>query len=145
MRRKKTAANGPPPAGSADIALFLEALGQKKAENVVALDLRGISSVADYFVLASCRSTRQAEAVAEAAGDFLAGRGIKPLGVEGLPEASWVLLDYEYVVIHVFHEPARGHYDLEGLWADAPRIRPEAAAKAEEPAAPKGEVPEAAP
>lgn len=104
------------------LAPFLEAMGLRKAKNVTALDLRGISSVADWFIIASARSTRQADAIADAAENFLASKKIKPLGVEGRPENQWILLDYGDVVIHVFFEAQRVRFDLEGLWADAPRI-----------------------
>ena len=106
------------------IAPFLEAMTLRKAKNVTALDLRGISSVADWFIIASARSTRQAGAIADAAEDFLAARKIKPIGVEGKPENQWILLDYGDVVIHVFFEAVRLRFDLEGLWAEAPRIYP---------------------
>lgn len=107
------------------IALFLEAMSLRKAKNITALDLRGISSVADWFIVASARSTRQAGAIADAAEDFLAERKRKPIGVvEGKPENQWILLDYGDVVIHVFFEAVRLRFDLEGLWADAPRIHP---------------------
>jgi len=111
----------------AGLAPFLEAMGLRKAKNVMALDLRGISSVADWFIIASARSTRQADAIADAAENFLAAKKIKPLGVEGRPENQWILLDYGDVVIHVFFEAQRVRFDLEGLWAEAPRIHVQAA------------------
>lgn len=107
-----------------DLELFFEALAQKKAADVVALDLKGASSVADVFLLASGRSTRQVIAVADAMERFLRDRGRRTLGVEGKEDGRWVLLDYGDVLVHVFHEPVREFYDLESLWADARRILP---------------------
>ncbi|MEW5734915.1 MAG: ribosome silencing factor [Thermodesulfobacteriota bacterium] len=118
----------------AELLVFFEALAQKKAMNVVALDLGGASSIADVFLLASGRSTRQVIAVAEAMERFLKNRGRRPLGVEGKEDGRWVLLDYGDVLVHVFHEPVRSFYDLEGLWADACRVYPPAGlVPAEEP------------
>lgn len=116
----------------AGVAPFLTAMGLRKAKNVVALDLRGISSVTDWFIVASARSTRQAGAIADAAEDYLAEKKIKPLGVEGRPENQWILMDYGDVVIHVFFEAQRVRFDLEGLWAEAPRINIEPQASAEQ-------------
>ena len=87
------------------------------------LDVRGLSGVADYFVLLSADSDRQAAAVADAVDDALTGLGAQRLGAEGRSGGGWVLLDFGDVVVHVMSPEARGFYDfLEGLWADAPRV-----------------------
>ena len=94
----------------------------KKAENPVVLDVRGLSGVADYFVLLSADSDRQAAAVADAVDEKLSGLGAQRLGAEGRSGGGWVLLDFGDVVVHVMSPQAREFYDLEGLWADAPRV-----------------------
>lgn len=101
----------------ADLAL------DKKAFNVRILDVRKISSLTDFLVLASGSSDRQVKAAAESVH-----LGLKkdydtmPIGIEGLSEGRWVLIDYGDVMVHVFHEPVRLFYDLDGLWCDAEEI-----------------------
>jgi ribosome-associated protein len=95
---------------------------RKKAFDLMLLDVGGISGYADYLLLASGRSTRQAGAIAEGVERALKKAGIKPLGLDGLKEGRWALLDYGDVVVHVFHQPVREFYDLESLWSDAPRV-----------------------
>lgn len=102
--------------------LFIQAVLGKKAAHVVALDVRGITSIADVFIICSGRSNRQVSAIADHVVRELRKQKIKPLSVEGSAEGQWVLIDYGYVVIHVFFESVRQFYDLEGLWSDARRI-----------------------
>ncbi len=97
----------------------------KKAENLVVLDVRGIASFADFFVIMSGRSTRHVQGVAEAVDSELRHKKVKNTSTEGLTEGHWVLLDYNDVVVHVFYSETRQFYDLEGLWHDAPRIEVE--------------------
>lgn len=92
----------------------------RKAEAVVALDLRGVSSATDYFVLATGNSDIQVRAIADHVMDELAKDGLKPLHVEGMDRARWVLLDFVEFVVHIFHPEARDFYQLELLWGDAP-------------------------
>jgi ribosome-associated protein len=94
----------------------------KKAEDVLLLDVRGLTSYADYFVVMSADSERQASAIADAIDEQLEAQGATKIGVEGQSGGRWVLIDYGDVVAHVFHPEARSLYDIEGLWADAPRI-----------------------
>ncbi len=94
-----------------------------KAEQIVVLNVEGICSYADYFVICSGRSTRQVQGIADNIEEQLRKRGIKPLGIEGWREGLWVLMDYEDVIIHIFYSPIREVYDLEGLWADAKNIQ----------------------
>jgi ribosome-associated protein len=94
----------------------------KKAMDLVVLDVRKLSSIADVFIICSGLSNRQVVAIAEHIQEDLKKQGIKPLSVEGKKEGHWVLLDYGHVIIHVFYEPIRSFYDLEGLWIDAERI-----------------------
>src|SRR4030043_2171419 len=105
--------------------LCLKAAIEKKAQAPVLLELKGISSFTDYFLLCSGKSDRQVQAIAQAIGETLKKRGIRPLGQEGMTGGRWILMDYEDVVVHIFLEPMRKFYDLEGLWRDAPRIDPQ--------------------
>ena len=98
---------------------------EKKAEEVVVLDLRGVSGYTDFLVIGSGQSDRQLEAIAEGVEKELKTQGHRKVGSEGERGGRWVLLDFGDVVVHVFHQEERGHYDLEGLWADAPRIEVE--------------------
>ena len=95
---------------------------EKKADEVVVLDLRGVSGYTDFLVIGSGGSDRQLEAIAESVEKELTTHGHRVIGSEGQRGGRWVLLDFGDVVVHVFHQDERAHYDLEGLWADAPRI-----------------------
>ena len=106
----------------AELDLYVQATLSKKAERVVVLDVRGLTSIADVFIICSGRSNRQVSAIAEAIESFLKNKKIKPLSVEGKREGHWVLMDYGDVLIHVFFDATRTFYDLEGLWVDAKRI-----------------------
>jgi len=93
-----------------------------KAEDVVVLDVRGLASFTDYFVIMSGRSTRHVQGLAEAIAGELHAKRVSSKNSEGLREGLWVLLDFGDVVVHVFYHENRGFYNLEGLWHDAPRI-----------------------
>jgi ribosome-associated protein len=108
-----------------DLDLYIKAALGKKAMNLVVLDVRELTSFSDVFIICSGRSNRQVSAIAEHIQVSLKKHGIKPLSVEGKKEGHWVLLDYGHVIIHVFYEPVRAFYDLEGLWIDAKRIKTE--------------------
>lgn len=101
------------------LRLAAEAAVAKKARDPLALDLRGLDGVCDYFFLCSCSSETQVKAVAEHVEDTLRARGAKPWHVEGREGRRWVLLDYVNVVVHVFHEKTREYYLLDRLWGDA--------------------------
>ena len=94
---------------------------ERKAADVVALDLASISGATDYFLLASGRSDVQVKAIADNIVQQLKNEEIRPEHVEGLQGGRWVLIDYIDFVVHVFHEEARHFYQLEALWGDAPR------------------------
>ncbi len=104
---------------------------ERKARDVVVLDLRGISTATDYFVVASGQSDVQVKAVADNVVEELKKEGHRPVHVEGKSGGRWVLVDYIDFVVHVFHPQARDFYQLENLWGDAPRW--EAPEEAEEP------------
>lgn len=93
-----------------------------KALDLVLLDVSRFSSFADFFVICSGKSSRQVQSIAENLEEVLRERGIKPIGVEGKREGHWVLMDYGDIIVHIFYEPIRFFYDLESLWADAPRL-----------------------
>ncbi len=86
------------------------------------LAIKKLSSVADYVVICSADSERQVHALAKQIDDDLQLYKVKPLGIEGLGEGKWVLMDYNDVIVHIFLTPVRSYYDLEGLWADAERV-----------------------
>jgi len=96
---------------------------EKKAYNVRLLEVKGLSSLTDYLLIATGRSDRQVQAIAESVR-----LGLKkdhetlPLAVEGMNEGRWILLDYGDVMVHVFQEPVRDFYDLDGLWNEAAEI-----------------------
>jgi ribosome-associated protein len=94
----------------------------KKAIDVAVLDLQGLSTIADFFLVCSARSTTQAETIAEAVRGALRAEGVRPRHNEGSAESGWLLLDYGDVVVHVFLEETRGFYALERLWGDAPLV-----------------------
>jgi len=98
---------------------------EKKAEHVAVLDLRDMGTYADFLVIMSAASDRQVGAVADAVDDALRKAGHRPIGVEGTEAGTWVLIDTGDVVVHVFQQDARDFYDLDRLWADAPRIKVE--------------------
>jgi ribosome-associated protein len=114
--------NLPDPFPDKSLYLYIQAVLGKKAIDLVVLDVRKLSSIADVFIICSGRSNRQVMAIAEHIQVDLKKHGITPLSVEGKKEGHWVLLDYGHVIIHVFYEPVRSFYDLEGLWIDAERI-----------------------
>jgi len=108
---------------SRDVAvLAAEAALEKKAEHPVALELSGLTIVADYFVICSGESTTQVRAISEYIEEELRKAGIKPIGIEGRNYSHWVLLDYGDVIIHIFEKETRSFYDLEKLWMDAKTI-----------------------
>lgn len=95
---------------------------EQRARDVMSLDLRGISSATDYFLLATGTSDVQVRSIAEHVIDGLESEGIPPHQVEGMTAGRWVLIDYVDVVVHVFHPEPRAFYQLEELWGDAERV-----------------------
>lgn len=105
------------------LRLALHAAGERKAHDLVVLDLREVASFTDYFLIASGTNVRQVHAIADAVEEELRKRlRVKPARVEGYKSAEWVLLDYGDFIFHVFEEKARRFYDLERLWRDAARV-----------------------
>ena len=95
----------------------------KKARDVLVLDLKGLNTITDYFVICSGESTTQVKAITGEIEERFHAEGVKPLGIEGLSHGHWVLMDYNDVIIHIFEEETRKFYELEKLWIDAERIR----------------------
>ena len=98
------------------------AAAAKQAEDIAILDVHGLIVITDYFVICSGTTDRQVKTIVEAVEEALRGLDRKPVRREGETEARWVLLDYVDVVVHVFAHEERDYYDLERLWADAPRL-----------------------
>ncbi len=99
-----------------------QAAQDRRGEEVLVLDMRELITICDYFVICNGRSRLHVEAVAEEIADQMAEGRIRAKHREGIPDASWVILDYLDVVVHIFTPEARKFYDLEGLWGDAPRL-----------------------
>ncbi|MCB2193445.1 MAG: ribosome silencing factor [Deltaproteobacteria bacterium] len=113
----------PKPQSARELALLCAAAAlDKKGEDPVLLQVDQLTGYADYFLLVSGRSTRQATSVGENIVRVLKKAGRPALGMEGLREGRWILLDFGEVVVHIFHQPVREFYDLDSLWGDAPRL-----------------------
>ena len=102
--------------------LAAEAADSKKSFDILVLDLRGLTSIADYFVICSAGSTTQVGAIADSIDHALAQEGCRLSHIEGKSLSTWVLMDYGDVVIHIFDEHTRSYFSLERLWGDAPSI-----------------------
>lgn len=101
---------------------YIEPIFQRKPLSVTALKVTDLTSYADVVVIVEAGSRRQVTSLAEHVIKTLKGKKIKALGAEGIKEGEWALLDFGDLIIHVFESDAKGFYDLEGLWSDAPRI-----------------------
>ena len=95
----------------------------KKAVDLVVLDVGGLTSIADYLVICTGRSDRQVQAIAQAVDEELRKQGSRPIAIEGMTRGQWVLIDFTDVIVHVFYKPVREFYDLERLWEHAPRVQ----------------------
>jgi len=95
---------------------------ENKAEDIVVLDLRGRSSICDYFVICTGTSDRQMQTVADYIDEHAARLNQYKLNVSGYEQGGWILVDYVDVIVHIFDEPHRRYYDLDLLWGDAPRL-----------------------
>ena len=113
-----------PSIDSREKALLIAGLaGDKKAADVAVLQMEGLTSFTDFFVICSGESTTQVKTISENIIERLKEKGLRPIGVEGLSSRLWVLIDYGDVIVHVFEAQTRAFYELEKLWLDAPRIR----------------------
>lgn len=102
--------------------IIVKAADDKKAKDIVVLDMRGVSLIADYFVICHGYSTTQVRAISDSIDEKMKEHGIMPLRREGVNDAHWILLDYGYCVVHIFTEEDRNFYGLERLWGDAKRV-----------------------
>ena len=105
-----------------EVKMAVKASQDKKAEKIVILDLREISSFTDYFVIMQGNSKRQNIAIYESVEQELKREKVRPLSIEGKANAEWILMDYGGFIVHVFSVEAREYYLLEKLWGDAPRL-----------------------
>lgn len=105
-----------------EVQLIVDALDDKRAKEIVVLDLTEVSASLDYFVIATGESSLQLRALEDGVRERLKENGFRPRGVEG-PSDRWVLIDYGGVVAHLMSPDARRFYDIEGLWADARRVQ----------------------
>lgn len=109
---------------SEDIArIAAEAAENKKAIDVLTLDMRPFLAITDFFVIASGNSTTQVRAIADEVLEQLGEQGVKPQRREGMAGNRWLLLDYGGTIVHVFHEEERDYYDLERFWQAADRVK----------------------
>jgi len=115
------------------VELAVKTIVDHKGLEPVVLEVKGLCSFADYFIVCSGGSQRHVLALSRHLEETLSKSGARPLGMEGLEEGQWVLLDYNDVVIHLFSQPLREFYNLEGLWAEAPRTIVDSAAYASAP------------
>ena len=104
------------------VKIAARAASDKKATDLVVLDLRNAASFTEYFLICTGASTRQVQAISNAVEETLLKSGKRPLHIEGYSSAEWILLDYGDFIVHVFSPASRRFYDLERLWRDAPRV-----------------------
>jgi ribosome-associated protein len=104
------------------LKIALNAADAKKASDLVALDISGIATFANFFLICTGESSRQMQAIADEVEQRLKANGIRPSHVEGYQNAEWILMDYIDLVIHIFSKNARAYYDLERLWRDGKRL-----------------------
>ncbi|MGH9323981.1 MAG: ribosome silencing factor [Vicinamibacteria bacterium] len=104
------------------LRIAVEAARDKKALDILVLDLQGLASFTDYFLICSGTSHRQLETIADEVEEKVRGSKRKPSHVEGYPRGEWILMDYVDFVVHIFTPTSRAYYDLERLWGDAKRL-----------------------
>ena len=109
--------------GRAKALLCVKAALDKKAYDLILLDVGKLTSLADYFLICTGRSDTQVQAITQSVEDAMKRRDERPLSVEGFQHGQWVVIDFGDIIVHVFYEPVREFYDLERLWARAPRVK----------------------
>ena len=98
-------------------------LDKKLAENIVVLKVDNITSITDYYVIATARNTTHAKSLCDEIEEKMQKQSVSPKSIEGYQSAMWILMDFENVIVHIFYDETRKFYDLERLWADAERIK----------------------
>ena len=111
------------PDGLAKALLCVQAALDKKAVDLVVLEVGALTSIADYLLICTGRSDRQVQAIAQAIDEQLRAHGHRSAAIEGMTRGQWVLMDYTDVIVHVFYKPVREFYDLERLWEHAPHVQ----------------------
>lgn len=107
----------------ANVKNIIEALEDKKAENIQVIDIHEISSIADYFIITNGTNKNQIQTLSDNVEKMLAERsGIHPKNIEGYNNANWILIDYADILVHIFDKESRGFYDLERIWRDGSHI-----------------------
>jgi len=101
--------------------LAIKIIKERKAIDPILIEVGKLTSITDYFLIAGGNSSRQVQAISRHLGRKMRDKGIKPYSTEGEKEGHWILMDYGDLVIHIFYQPVREFYDLEGLWFEAPR------------------------
>jgi ribosome-associated protein len=101
---------------------IVEASLEAKGKDISVLDVSDVFGLTDHFIIVTGRSDRQVQGICNKILESMEKRGIKPMSVEGFDQGHWVLIDFEDVIVHVFYEPVRAHYDLENLWLKAKKL-----------------------
>ena len=123
IRRTRTRARRSDDILSAELARACAQMADdKKGDEILVLDLRKLTYVTDFFVIASAGNPRQLSAMSAAVDQEMRRRGVRPIGIQGADESGWILHDYADVIVHLFDVERRKLYDLELLWGDAPRF-----------------------
>jgi ribosome-associated protein len=127
-----------PPMDAKKLALLCRELADnRKAENIEVIEVKKVSSICDYFVVATGTSEPHLRAISDEITDKLAEQGLAPHAVDGTVQTSWVVLDYFDVIVHLMRAEVREKYNLETLWGEVPRLKPRRKAKAASKPAPK--------
>jgi len=103
-----------------EVKMICQAISSKKGVLIKVLDVKDLTSVADYFILSSTRNKKQAQAAADAVEEKMKENNIRCLRKEGYREGDWILMDFSDVIVHIFTDDERRHYELDSLWGDAP-------------------------
>jgi ribosome-associated protein len=104
------------------LKIIVDALEDKKAEDIKIIDISEVSTIADYFVITNGTNKSQIQALSDNVGEKLAASGIQPKNIEGYNTANWILMDYHDILVHIFDKESRGFYDLERIWRDGKNI-----------------------
>ena len=102
-----------------EVKMICQAISSKKGVLIKVLDVKDLTSVADYFILSSTRNKKQAQAAADAVEEKMKENNIRCLRKEGYREGDWILMDFSDVIVHIFTDDERRHYELDSLWGDA--------------------------